>query len=313
MKDRLKVILMGTPEFAVPFLRAIHNGPDELLLVVTQPDRPKGRGYLCQPPPMKQEALALGYKVLQPEKLSESWFLDELNNLAVDVICVVAYGSFLPLNLLNLPKLACVNVHPSLLPKYRGAAPIQRAIINGESVTGVTTMHMAEGMDSGDLILQTTVEINPNETAGELHDRLALIGAELLLDTLSLLKTGKAPRISQKQEEATFAGKIHPQEGQIDWSQSAQAIHNLARGLLPKPGAYFFYNQHRIKVAGSALGEECQSHSPGSVLKTDEDYLQIGTGKGSINLYRVQPENSKVMTAKEFINGYRLKVGSILE
>lgn len=308
----MRLIFMGTPVFAVPSLKALCKAAYDVTLVVTQPDRPRGRGKRVQPTPVKAAALELGLPIEQPASLRDAAVQERLASLKPDAICVVAYGALLPPPLITLGRFGCINVHPSLLPKYRGAAPIQRALMNGEEVTGVTTMFLSEEMDAGDIILQEAVPIGADEDAGALHDRLADIGARLLVESLQLLAEGKAPRIPQAHEEATYAPKIEPHDEVIVWERSARELHNQIRGLSPSPGAYTFYNGRRLKIRQARWSPENTEAPPGTVVEWDGEAIRVQTGDGILHLLRVQPENSEPRSARDFVNGYRITAGDRL-
>lgn len=282
--------------------------------MVTQPDRPKGRGQKLAASPVKEAAVAYGLPVLQPEKIRTAEFLTTLTALRPTVIAVVAFGQFLPGEMLSLPPLGCVNVHASLLPLYRGAAPIHWAVINGETVTGVTTMLMDTGMDTGDMILKAEVAIGPDDTTGEVHDRLKELGAAVLADTLARLAAGTAPRTPQDGAAATYAPLLTRAVERIDWRQPATAVHNLARGLSPWPGAYCLHAGKVLKVWRSELvatAGECGR--PGQVVAAGDAGAVVVTGAGAVRLTEVQPENRRRMGMGEYVRGYGLTVGETLE
>lgn len=310
----MRLLFMGTPEFAVPHLMALAKTKHQLLGVVTRPDRPAGRGKKLLAPPVKQAAQELGLPVYQPATLKDDEFRETVTALAPDCICVVAYGAFLPQWILDLPPAECVNVHPSLLPKYRGAAPIQRALMNGDLETGLTTMYMSEAMDAGDLILQETLEIRSDDDSGTLHDRLSTLGARLLCQTIDLISEGSAPRLPQDDSLVTFAPKIEPNDEIIDWSNKSQVIDNQVRALRPRPGAYTYYQGRRVKIwraiPGNANGPG--GMEPGTVLSLDTEQLTVATGSGMLHVVEVQPENGKRLSAQAFANGYRIQVGDRL-
>ena len=261
----MKIVFMGTPDFALASLDKLIDGGYEIAAVVTQPDRPKGRGKKLTPPPVKERALGAGLRVLQPERVKDSGFIEALKELSPDIIIVVAYGQILPEEIINLPAMGCINVHASLLPKYRGAAPINWCIINGESRTGVTTMYMDKGMDTGDILLQRETEIGENETAGELHDRLAALGADLLLETLEGLQRNEVERKAQDHSAATYAPQLDRETGRVDWNSDAKSIYNLIRGTNPWPGCYTVYKGERMKLWEAKVLE--QSRTAGKVLE----------------------------------------------
>lgn len=307
----LRILFMGTPDFAQESLKSIYDAGFEIIGVVTNPDKPKGRGMKLAYSPVKEYALEKNLKIYQPIKIKNNTeFLDEIKTLAPDVICVVAYGKILPKEILELPKLGCINVHGSLLPKYRGAAPIQWAVLNGDKTTGITTMYMNEGMDTGDMILKEKVEIGPEETTGELWQKLSKIGGEILVKTLKLIEEGKAPREKQT-EEATLAPMLNKEMALIDWENSdVNKIHNLIRGLNPVMGAYSYIDGKKIKFWKSKVltKEEFFSYKtefeeyetkfnnlvPGTILIVDDkDGLYIKANGGVLKILEIQGENAK--------------------
>ncbi|SDF40233.1 methionyl-tRNA formyltransferase [Sporolituus thermophilus] len=310
---KLRVVFMGTPDFAVPTLEKLLAAKHDIVAVVTQPDRPKGRGQRLAASPVKEFATRQGLTVLQPEKIKDPAFIDRMIQIRPDVIVVVAFGQFLPKGLLDLPPLGCINVHASLLPQYRGAAPIHWAIINGETKTGVTIMQMDIGMDTGDMILKAETPIGPDETTGELHDRLKWMGAELLVRSLELLVAGNAPRIPQDNGAASYAPLLTRDIEQVDWYRSAINVHNLVRGLNPWPGAYTMHGGKTLKVWRTRIIDgHARSVSPGTVVDVCHDGIVVATGQGLIQLTEVQPESKKRMQACEYARGYSLCAGDIL-
>lgn len=322
----MKIVFMGTPDFARDSLSAIYDAGHEIPAVVTVPDKPKGRGMKLIPCEVKEYAIEKGIKVYQPEKLRENKeIVDILKNINPDVICVVAYGKIIPKEILEIPKYGCINVHPSLLPKYRGSAPIQWAILNGDKETGVTTMYLDEGMDSGDIILQTKTPIDKDETSGELWDRLSKIGAELLVETLEKIENKTAPRIKQP-KEFTLAPMLEKSQAKIDWeSKTAEEIKNLVRGLNPIMGAYAVLNQKKIKfwkVDKLSIDEFINKYpefkeyeyrfleiDPGTVLYIDKkEAIYIMTKEGILKVIEIQGENSKRMPTPEFLRGNKIEV-----
>ena len=301
----MRVIFMGTPDFAVPTLEQIIKDGHEVVAVVTQPDKSKNRGMKLEFSPVKECAVLHNIPVLQPEKLRKnSEFLEKYKELNPDVTVVVAYGQILPKTVLEIPKYGCINVHGSLLPNYRGAAPIQWAVINGEKITGITTMYMDTGLDTGDMILKSEVEIGKEETAGELYERLSIIGASLLSDTLRLVEEGKAPREKQP-EEFTYAPMLTKELGNIDWNKTSSQIDSLIRGVNPWPGAFTEisgkkFKVHKVKVVDG-------KGTPGNVIKADpKEGLVIATGDGALELLEIQPENKKRMFAKDYLRGNKI-------
>ncbi len=312
----MKIVFMGTPDFAEKSLEAIYNSGHEILAVVTNPDRPKGRGMKMVSSPVKEFAVSKNLKIYQPEKVRKNIeFIEEIKKLQPDVICVVAYGKILPKEILDIPKLGCINVHGSLLPKYRGAAPIQWAVINGEEVTGVTTMYMDIGMDTGDMILKEEVSIGEDETTGELWDKLSEVGAKLLVKTLKQIEDGTAPRIPQG-EDFSMAPMLNKEMSKINWnSQSAQEIKNLVRGLNPIMGTYSYLNDKKIKFwKVDVLPLENENVENGTILKSNsKDGLYIKAKDGMIKVLEIQGENSKRMPIQDFLRGHELEEGKRFE
>jgi methionyl-tRNA formyltransferase len=303
----LRVIFMGSPAFAVPsLLRLIQDG-HRLALVVTQPDRPAGRGQTLRPPPVKQAAEQDGLSILQPEKLTEPGVLAALSAAEPDVIAVAAFGQFLPRSVRALAPLGCVNVHASLLPKYRGAAPINWALIRGEIETGITIMRVEEGMDTGPMLLQRAIPITSEDNAGTLHDRLADLGAVALSDGLQMLARGEAVWVPQDESGATQAPKLRAEDCRLELLGDPAAFVNRVRGLSPVPGAYLLREGQRVKI----LLAERRSNvgSPGVILGIEDRALVCGTGDGAVALFEVQPEGKRRMTGTEFAHGQRLRAG----
>ena len=325
----LNILFMGTPDFAQESLKSLVENNYKVIGVVTNPDKPKGRGMKLAYSPVKEYALEKNLKIYQPIKIrNNTEFLNEIKTLAPDVICVVAYGKILPKEILEIPKLGCINVHGSLLPKYRGAAPIQWAVLNGDKTTGITTMYMNEGMDTGDMILKEEVEIGPEETTGDLWQKLSKIGGEILVKTLKLIEEGKAPREKQT-EEATLAPMLNKEMALIDWENSdANKIHNLIRGLNPIMGAYSYIDGKKIKFWKSKVltKEEFFSYKtefeeyeakfnnlvPGTILIADDkDGLYIKANGGVLKILEIQGENAKRMPTADFLRGNHLIAGMI--
>lgn len=307
---------MGTPEFAASCLRALLESRHRVVGVVTQVDRPRGRGKKLAFSPVKELALKQGLPVLQPSSLKDLEFLRTLREWGPEAIVVAAFGRLLPPVVLSLPPYGCINVHASLLPRYRGAAPIQRAIMNGEKDTGVTTMYMVEKLDAGDIILQEKVAIPPEMTAGELEQELACLGARLLVRTLDLIENGQAPRIPQNEELATYAPPLTPEEEKIDWTKEAVKIVNHIRGLSPVPGAYTLRGEERLKIYRARVWQgdkKIFEGKPGQVTAVfpQEGFL-VQTGEGEVLILEVQPPGKRVMSAAEYLRGYRLKAGEYL-
>ena len=327
----MKIIFMGTPDFAEKSLESLYEAGYDIAAVVTNVDKPKGRGMKLVPSPVKEFAMEKGLKVFQPVKVrNNEEFIEEIKNIAPDLICVVAYGKILPKELLDIPKYGCINVHGSLLPKYRGAAPIQWAVLNGDKVTGITTMYMAEGMDTGDMILKEEVEIGENETTGELWDRMANVGAKLLVDTVKLIEAGKAPREKQG-DDFSLAPMLNKEMAKIDWEEkNAEEIKNLIRGLNPIMGAYSSLNGKKIKFwraevlpsediekefpESSEYTKRIEKVQPGTVLFSDSKKgLYIKANNGIIRVLEIQGENAKKMGACDFLRGNQIEAGAIFE
>lgn len=308
----MRVIYMGTPEFAVPCLEAIIEEGHEVIAVYTQPDKPKGRGKMLAMPPVKEAALAHQIPVYQPASLKNDAVTEEIKALAPDLIVVVAYGRILTKDILDIPPFGCVNVHASLLPKYRGAAPINWAIINGEQETGITTMYMDVGLDTGDMILKEAIPIGPRETAGELHDRLAQLGAQVLKETLRLIELGKVERIPQQEESATYAPIMKKDLGKIDWSKSATEIDALVRGTIPWPSAFTTYEGKVMKVWECEVIPFEGSLTPGKIQRVNKDGILVETGKDLLEIKSLQFSGGKRMRVREYLVGNQILQGSIL-
>lgn len=327
----MRIVFMGTPDFAEKSLQALWSSGFEIEAVVTNPDKPQGRGMKLVSSPVKKFAEEKNIKIFQPLKVRKNpEFIDEIKKINPDVICVVAYGKILPKELLDIPRLGCINVHGSLLPKYRGAAPIQWAVLNGDKKTGITTMYMNEGMDTGDMILKEEVEIGNNETTGELWERLSNVGANLLVKTLKLIEQGEAPREKQG-EEFTLAPMLDKEMAKIDWqNKTAEEIKNLVRGLNPILGAYSFINNKKIKfwkvedISDIELENEfpeikeyqykMKDIVPGTVLFSDDkNGLYIKANSGIIKVLELQAENARKMNINDFLRGNKIEVGNIFE
>lgn len=308
----MKVIFMGTPEFAVYSLEALLK-EHEVAAVVTQPDKPKGRGKKLQPTPVKELALQHGIEVLQPTKVREAEVIEKLRGYGADLIAVTAFGQLLPEEILNMPKYGCINVHGSLLPKYRGAAPMQRAIINGEKVTGITTMFMAKGMDTGDMLLKEEVEILPTDNFADLHDKMAKVGAELLLKTIAGLEAGTIERIPQEDAEATHAPMIHKETGHIDWSKPGQQIIDLMRGMYPGHGAYALLDEEPLKIFWAEWQAEGYPDAKfGEIVEVTKKDFAVRCGDGSLRIKEVQARGGKKMAADAYLRGHEMKEGILL-
>lgn len=310
----MNIVFMGTPEIAVSCLKALFEAGHNIKAVFTQPDKPKNRGHKLQAPPVKEYALEKGIDVYQPLSLrkgedGEKAF-ETLKAVALECIVVVAYGQILPKNILELPKYGCVNVHASLLPKYRGAAPIQRVIMNGERETGITTMYMAEGLDTGDMILKEAVEITPKMTAGELHDRLAETGARLISETLDLIEKGIAPRTPQTDINTCYAERILKDDCLIDFTNTADALYNRIRGLSPSPCAFTFIDGKRLKVYFAEKLDVKIDMKAGTVIEGEG--LCVACGEGALRLVDVQMEGGKRMRDTDLLRGRKIEIGTVL-
>ncbi|MBH8585568.1 methionyl-tRNA formyltransferase [Thermoactinomyces sp. CICC 10520] len=302
---------MGTPDFAVPSLRLLLEEKDqvEVIGVVTQPDRPKGRKKVLTPPPVKVEAIKHDLPVFQPQKLRSEEAIRQVLELQPDLIVTAAYGQILPEPVLNAPKYGCINVHASLLPKYRGGAPIHHAIINGEKETGVTIMYMVKALDAGDMLLQRAIPITSGDNVGTMHDKLANLGAELLKEVLPSILDGTVQAVPQDDEQATFAPNITREDEKIDWERTAQELDCQIRGLCPWPVAYTLWKGKPFKIwKASVVNEETQGE-PGTVIRLDANGIVVATGKGLLRLTEVQPSGKKPMPARQFINGRQMKAG----
>ncbi len=302
----IKIVFMGTPEFAVPVLESLHDHFD-VICAVTKADKPKGRGGKMSACEVKARALSLGIPVLSPEKIRTPEFYEELSDFKADYFVTCAYGKILPAEILAMPKKGTVNVHASLLPKYRGANPIQRAIMNGDNETGITTMMTDIGMDTGDMLLSEKVSIGPDLTFTELHDVLKVIGAELIVKTIEGLEAGTVSRIIQNDAEATFAPMLERDEERIDWNNDAYQIRNLIRGLNDKPGAYSTLNGIKFKFFKAEVAEDGSSLEPGTVVNVSKKYFTVKCGKDALNIYEIQPENSKKMDTAAYLNGHKIE------
>jgi len=306
------VVFLGTPEFAVPSLEALLDETD-VVAVITQPDRPKGRGRQVASPPVAEVAKAKGLRLLQPPRLKSAEIIETLRALAPDVHVTVAYGRIIPREVLEIPRLGSINVHPSLLPKYRGASPIEAAILHGETETGVTIMYQSMDLDAGDLILQRRVPVDPDDTARTLEARLARVGADALVEALRLLAAGRAPRIPQDHAAATYAGKLEKEHGRIDWRKPARDVVNLIRAVDPWPSAYTSHRGRLLKVWRAAAVDHGEGAEPGAVLDVREGGgILVASGQGAVRLLEVQPEDRRRMSADDYARGARLRPGERL-
>lgn len=311
-----RIVFMGTPEFALPSLKVLLDKGENVVCVVTQPDRGKGRGRRVLPPPVKELALKAALPVLQPGRIRDDAFHALLSEFEPDIIVLTAYGKILPGNIINLPPLGTINVHGSLLPKYRGAAPIQWALINGEKETGVTIMQMDEGIDTGDILLQDTIPIGPDDTAGSLSAKLAELGGTLLGKALDLLRQDQIQPVKQDEKQATLAPLLKKEDGLVDWSQSAARISALIQGLDPWPTTYTTLSGKRLRLFSPEVVDNsyCQDNfpEPGIVCKADRDGLLVTTGNGCLLIKEIQPEGSRRMAFNAFISGRPIQPGTLL-
>lgn len=312
MKKQAKIVFMGTPEFAVPILEALYNNGQQIALVITQPDRPKGRGRKVTPTPVKAAAIRLGFDVMQPPSIRTAEFANHLAQLQPDLSVVVAYGRIIPKNILSLPKLGTINVHASLLPKYRGPAPIHWAIINQEKKTGVTTMLMDEGLDTGDLIQSATVEIYPEDTTGTLYHRLAERGADLLLQTIRSFEDGNVKPVPQDHSQASYAPLLKKNDGRIDWKLPAQQLHAFVRGMTPWPGAFTFHGDKRLKIFEVEPVPTAVADAPGTVIQGFPDELLVSTGRDALSILEIQGASGKRLLIKDFLRGAKIHPGTLL-
>ena len=311
----MKVIFMGTPDFSVGTLEALVEAGHEVVLAVTQPDKPKGRGKEMQFTPVKECAIKYNIPVYQPRRVREPECIEELRKYEADIMVVVAFGQILPKEILEMCEYGCVNVHASLLPKYRGAAPIQWAIIDGEEVTGVTTMQMDEGLDTGDMLLKTEIPMDSKETGGSLDDKLSEAGAKLCVETLKALAEKTVTRIPQGETTTAYAKMLDKQLGNIDWSKDARAIERLIRGLSPWPSAYTNWNEKVMKIWDASAIEEikiAEGKAPGTIVKVEKDAFYVQTGDGFLKVCELQIPGKKRMDAGAFMRGYQVREGEIL-
>lgn len=303
---------MGTPDFSAPILRMLKEEGYDIKAVVTQPDRPVGRKKVLTPPPVKAEAISLGIPVIQPEKLRGSEELQQIIDLAPDLVVTAAFGQILPKELLEAPRLGCINVHASLLPKYRGGAPIHQAIIDGEIETGVTIMYMAEKLDAGDIISQKAIKIEEDDHTGGLFDKLSAVGRELLKDTLPSIINGTNTRTVQDESLVTFASNISREQERIDWTNDARTLYNQVRGLHPWPVAYTTFEEGNFKIWWAKVGTTKHNVLPGTVVAIAKDHFEVAAGNGTtLALYDVQPAGKKRMTAEDYLRGTgsKLQIG----
>lgn len=308
----MKIVFMGTPDFAAGALEAIIQAGHEVTGVVTQPDKPKGRSGQMQFSPVKECALKYGIKVFQPEKVKRPEAIEELKRFEADIFVVAAFGQILSKEILNMPKYGSVNIHASLLPKYRGAAPINWVIINGEKETGITIMQMDEGIDTGDILTKKTVAIDRKETAESLFDKLQAAGAELITKTLPMIEAGSITPIKQEEADSCYAKMLDKSLGEIDWSQDAIVIERLVRGLNSWPSAYTYYQNKNVKIWSSEVVEGQEKEKPGTIVNVTKEYFDVAAGKGSLRIFELQLEGKKRMDTKTFLLGNQWKKGELL-
>lgn len=308
----MRIVFMGTPDFSVGTLRALAEAGHQIVGVVSQPDKPRGRGKALAPTPVKEEALRLGLPVYQPARVREEGFVQTLRELEPDVIVVVAFGQIIPESILSLAPLGCINVHASLLPGYRGAAPIQWAVINGDAETGITTMQMDAGVDTGDMLEQVVIPIAPDETGGSLHDKLSAQGGPLILSTLKKLEEGTLKAVPQPSQGATHVGMLTKSFGDIDWSQDAAQIERLIRGLNPWPSAYTRLGEKTLKIWQAKVLDEEPDGAFGQVVEAGKDRFLVKTGKGVLQILSLQLEGKKRMDTEAFLRGNGVEAGTIL-
>lgn len=308
----MRVIFMGTPDFSVGTLEALIEAGHEIVLAVTQPDKPRGRGKEMQYSPVKEAALAHDIPVYQPQRIRDAECVEELKKYPADVMVVIAFGQILPKEILDMTKYGCINVHASLLPDYRGAAPIQWAVINGEPVGGVTTMQMDEGLDTGDMIMKTEIVLDEKETGGSLHDKLAEAGAKLCVETLKAVEDGTAVRTKQGETGTDYAKQLNKKMGDIDWTKPAVEIERLIRGLNPWPSAYTSWSDKTMKIWEAEVLDKESGQAPGTVAEVDKKTFAVQTGKGMLKILSLQLPGKKRMDTDAFLRGNQIKIGETL-
>ncbi|MTI69936.1 MAG: methionyl-tRNA formyltransferase [Firmicutes bacterium] len=307
----MNIVFMGTPDFAVPTLNSIYKKGYNVSLVVTQPDRKKGRGKKLTPTPVKQKALDFGIEVFQPENINVEENIEKIKKYNPDVIVVVAYGQILRKDILDIPKKGCINVHASLLPSYRGAAPINWVVINGEDKTGVTTMYMEEGLDTGDMILKEEIAIKENDTAGVIHDKLMDLGANLLIKTLDIIDKGEVKRTPQDDVNSSYAPMMDKELGKIDWNKPKRSIKNLVRGTNPWPCAFTYYNGKKMKIHRVEIGSEMKGTN-GEIIKVNDEGIYVSVKDGSIIIKKIQFPGKRPMEVKDYLRGNEIETNIIL-
>jgi methionyl-tRNA formyltransferase len=309
----MNIVFMGTPEFALPTLKALHHSSHSIQAVITQADKPKGRGQKLIFSPIKQYALDSKLPILQPKTVNEPEFIESLKKNRPDIVIVVAFGQILSENFLKIPIQFCVNLHSSLLPKYRGAAPIHRAILNGDNKSGVTTMIMDKGMDTGDILLMQETPINEIDNAQTLHDTLSKLGGTLVLETIKRLEQNTLLPVPQDHNQATYAAKLKKEEGLIRWELPATTLSNQVRGLTPWPGTYTLLNKKRLRIIKVQVDKGTLDDIPGKVARVTDLGIEVGTGKGRLVINELQPEGKKSMSAKSFLAGHKIKQGTLFD
>ena len=304
----MKIVFMGTPDFAVASLEALCESGHEIALVLSQPDKPKGRGYTLTPSPVKKYATDRGIEVITPATLKDEEVISKLESIGADLFIVTAYGKILSQRVLDIPKLGCFNIHASLLPSLRGAAPINRAIMNGDKVGGVTVMYMADGIDTGDMVLKREIEIKDDWCAGDFHDALAEISKDAMREFLSFAESGNIPRTPQDDSLATYAAKITNEDAFLSFNEDAAAVRNRIRGLSPFPGAFFFINGKRFKVRNAILGDGCGEC--GSIISTDKGGIEIACASKSVIITELCPEGKSACSAESYLRGNKIEIGT---
>lgn len=304
------IVFFGTPTFALPSLESILQGQDEVVAVVTQPDREKGRGRKKSFPPVKELALKKGLPLYQPERVREDLFLEKMKRLHPDLFVVVAFGQILPKPLLDVPRFGAINVHASLLPRYRGAAPIAWALLRGEKKTGITTILMDEGMDTGDILMQAEIRIEKEETGETLQKKLSVLGGELLMETIEKMKSGQLSPMPQDPSKATYAPPLKKEDGKIDWKRPAEEIDRQIRAFNPWPGAFTGWEKGLLKIYQAEVREKTQKGEAGSIVWVGADFIEVATGEGTLLIREVQPEGKRRMTVRDFLSGHRMNKGT---
>ncbi len=313
MASRWRVVFFGTPAFAIPSLETLLQGPDDVIAVVTQPDRERGRGRKKSPSPVKEFALRCGMALFQPEKVKEGSFIEAMKAFTPDLFVVVAFGQILPKTLLGVPKFGAVNVHGSLLPQYRGAAPIAWAILRGEKRTGITTMLMDEGMDTGAILMQAQLPIEKEDTGETLQKRLSSLGGRLLTETIEKMKAGSLSPEPQDHSRASYAPPLKKEDGRIDWKKSAEEIDRRIRAFNPWPGAFTGLEHGLLKIYRGEVRENIQEGEAGSVVWVGADFIEVATGEGALLIREVQPEGKRRMSVRDFLSGHRISAGTIFQ